>query len=268
MKSDPDKDVLDNMRFACSSGRQPRQVLGFRLGIRGMLPYNRRMKFSPARSTLVSTLAVALSISIVSAQDPSIDKLLKKLPPPEQVVRADPASQDPLIKQIVNAAKAQNFGQALELSRRLAQRYPKSAGAQAFHAILAFQLRRVDEAADAFRKTIAIQPNLAFAYFGLGAVEFVRRHFAAAIPYFRKSVQLEPKASFNWLFLSACAEKLGRKQESLGYAKRATTASPDLAATWIQLARAESALGHQREAMAAMKRAQQITPAKKGQKSR
>lgn len=268
MKSDLEENVFDSMHFACNSGRQPRQVLGFRLGIRGILPYNRRMKPSPARTTLVSTLTVALIVSIALAQDPSIDKLLKKLPPPEQVVRTDPAFQDPLTKQIASAAKAQNFGQALELSRKLAQRYPKSAGAQASRAILAFQLRRFDEAADAFRKTIAIQPNLAFAYFGLGAVEFIRGHFTAAIPHLRKSVQLEPKATFGWLFLSACAEKLGRKQESLEHAKRATTASPDLPATWIQLAHAESALGHQREAMAAMKRAQHITPAKKGQKSR
>jgi tetratricopeptide (TPR) repeat protein len=226
------------------------------------------MKCSPIRTTLVSTLAAALSISIVSAQDPSIDKLLKKLPPPEQVVKADPASRDPLAQQLANAAKAQNFGQALELSRKLAQRYPKSAGAQAAHALLAFQLRRPDEAADAFRKTIAIQPSLSFAYFGLGVVEFVQGHYSAAMPHLRKTVQLEPRAAFGWLFLSACAEKLGRKQESLDYAKRGTTANPGLAATWVQLARAESMLGHQREAMAAMKKAQQITPAKKGQKSR
>lgn len=223
------------------------------------------MKPFPA---VLFTLALLFLAATSLAQDPSIDKLLKKLPPPEQVVKADPALQDPLTKQIQNAAKAQNFGQALELSRKLAQRYSKSAGAQALHGMLAFQLRRFDEAADAFRKTIAIQPSVAFPYFGLGAVEFVQGHFAAAVPHLRKSLQLEPKAALSWLFLSACAEKLGRKQESLDYAKRATATGPALPATWIQLARAESAVGHQREALAATKRAQQVAGSKKGQKAR
>jgi Flp pilus assembly protein TadD len=155
------------------------------------------------------------------------------LPPPEQVVKTDPASRDPLVKQIANAFKAQNFGQALDLSRKLARNYPKSAGAQATHALLALQLRRLDEAADAFRKTLAIQPNVAFAYFGLGAVEFAQGHFSAATPHLRKTVQLAPNETFGWLFLSACAEKLGRKQESVDDAKRATGTNPRLAAAWF-----------------------------------
>lgn len=179
------------------------------------------MKSSLARTAVVSSFVAALSISRAFAQDPSISKLLSKLPPPEEVVKSDPASQDPLAKQMASAAKAQNFGQALEFSRKLAQRYPKSAGAQAFHGTFAFQLRQFNEAADAFRKTIAIQPNLAFPYFGLGAIEFARGHFAAAMPYFQKTVQLDPNAKMAWGFLSMCADKLGRQKESVQYAKRA-----------------------------------------------
>jgi tetratricopeptide (TPR) repeat protein len=216
----------------------------------------------------LSAFLAALTTSRAFAEDPSINRLLSKLPPPEQVIRTDPASQDPLTKEIANAAKAQNFGRALELSRKLAQQYPKNAGAQGVHALLALQVRRYDEAADAFRRMIAIQPNLVFAYFGLGAVEFTQGHFAAAMPHFRKSLQLDSRTVLSWMYLSACAEKLGHKQEALDYAKRATAANPALPAAWIQLAQAENALGHQREALAAMKRAQKISPARKGQRSR
>jgi len=86
------------------------------------------MKFSRVHTTLVSMLAAALSISIASAQDPSIDKLLGKLPPPEKRVKSpvatalqqtDPALRDPLVAQIGDAAKAQNFGRARDLAQQL-----------------------------------------------------------------------------------------------------------------------------------------------------
>src|ERR1017187_10934443 len=108
------------------------------------------MKFSLARIAVISTLGAALSISSAFAQDPSINKLLSKLPPPEQVIKTDPAFRDPLRTQIASAIKAQNFGQAMELLRKLAQRYPKSAGAQASLGLLAFQLHRLDEAGTHF----------------------------------------------------------------------------------------------------------------------
>ncbi|MEY2527396.1 MAG: anaphase-promoting complex subunit 3 [Verrucomicrobiota bacterium] len=228
------------------------------------------MKFPrPRRSFLFTALTMtAFTIANASAEDPSIDKLLKKLPPPEKIItsQVDPAMKDPMVQQINNAAKAYNFGQALDLSRKLAQRYPRSAGAQALHGLLSLALRRYDEATDSFRKSVAVQPNFAFGYFGIGFIEFMRGRFAAALPQFRKSVQLAPNAGINLTFMSACADKLGHKQESLDYARRGAAASPSEAVTWFQLAHAESVLGHKKEAAAALKRGQQLNT--KNQKRR
>jgi tetratricopeptide (TPR) repeat protein len=256
------------MRFALAAlAELSKWAKEFILGIHTTATYNRGMKSFPRIARGLAILSTAtFGLHAASAQDPSIDRLLRKLPPPEKLVRVDPAQNDPMARQLEKAAKAQNFGQALELSRKLAQRYPKSVGAQAFRGMFAFQLRRYDEAADAFRKVIAIQPKFWAGYSALGVVEFARGRFAAAAQHFRKSLQLEPKTVINWLFLSACAEKLGRKQEALDHAKRATAINPAFPPAWLQLARAESSLGHQREAVAAMKRAQQA--AKKGRKVR
>src|ERR1041385_2750788 len=69
------------------------------------------------------------------AQDASIDNLLSKLPPPEKLVKppiqqalqaSDPATKDPLAKQILQAELMRNFPQALNLSRKLTERYPRS----------------------------------------------------------------------------------------------------------------------------------------------
>ena len=72
-----------------------------------------------------------------AATDAEIDRLLKKLPPPEKLVKpneqvvrvSDPALRDPLVKQIEAAAKARQSKRALELARQLATRYPSSAAA-------------------------------------------------------------------------------------------------------------------------------------------
>src|SRR5436190_16573012 len=73
----------------------------------------------------------------VNAEDASVDRLIKKLPPPEKVIKADPASRDPLVKQIDDAIKKMNFGNAYAMSRKLTARYPQSAGAHSIHGQLA-----------------------------------------------------------------------------------------------------------------------------------
>ena len=101
------------------------------------------------------------------AQDPSIDRLLSKLPPPEKIAKPplqqavqqnDPASKDPLVKQIIQAELTRNFPQALNLSRKLVERYPNSASAQCLRGFVALGLRQFAEASSALDRAIAIQP--------------------------------------------------------------------------------------------------------------
>ena len=206
--------------------------------------------------------ALALS-STAHAQDPSVDQLIKKLPPPEKVAKstmqpADPALRDPLAKQVIDSAKAMNFGNALNLSQKLASRYPKSAAAQSLHGQLALALRRYPEASAAFHKALSIQPNLAFAYFGLGLIEASQNHVNAAMSDFRQVTRLVPAADIGWIGLSACAEKLGNKAESVEYARRATAVAPSSFAAWLQLSREEGISGNKQAASKALARANQL----------
>lgn len=194
--------------------------------------------------------------SAFAAQDPSIDRLLGKLPPPEKFV--DPAINDPLAKQMAAAAKAHNFGTAHDASRRLAERYPKSLGAQMVHGMFALSLRRFPEASAAYRKALSIRPDLAPAYAGLGLAEIFQQHIRAALSDFQQVTRLAPKADIGWIGLSACAEKLGRRQESLGYARRATAIAPSSAGAWYQLASEEGLSGNKQASASALARANQL----------
>jgi tetratricopeptide (TPR) repeat protein len=205
---------------------------------------------------MLPVFAAAIVTNAFAAQDPSIDRLLGKLPPPEKFI--DPAIRDPLAKQMAASAKAHNYGTALDASRRLAERYPKSLGAQIIHGIFASLLRRFPEAASAYHKAISIQPDFAAAYIGLGLAEFSQRRFGPALTDFRQVTRLAPKADIGWIGASACAELAGHRQESLEYARRAAAVAPSSAGAWYQLAREEGLFGDKQTAAKALARANQL----------
>jgi len=206
--------------------------------------------------------ALALTASAIAAEDPSIERLLQKLPPPEKIVRsgmqADPASADPMAKEMFAAAKARKMERALILSRRLVQRYPKSTGASFVHGLFALSQQRFTEAEAAYRSAIANQPKLAIAYVGLGASEAGQHHYAEALSTFQKVTRMEPRAEVGWVAASGCAGKLGRRQESVAYAKSATEIAPNSFIAWSQLATAQRAVGDNRAAAKAQTRANQL----------
>jgi tetratricopeptide (TPR) repeat protein len=225
--------------------------------------------WSVRSGSAAAIMLIAACVTSAHAQDPSIDRLLSKLPPPETFVKPpaqraleqpDPALKDSLVQQIGVALRIRSFARALDLSHKLIERYPQSSGAYGLHGVVTSLLGRRAEAFAAFHKAIALRPNSSFAYFMLGNTEAGQGHFAAAMPNFQKVAELEPKSFIGPLFLSACAEKLGHKQEAIDYAKRTTAMSPAFVGGWIQLARAERTAGHQQETLAAVHRAAELSP--------
>jgi tetratricopeptide (TPR) repeat protein len=209
------------------------------------------------KSLLLSVIVCAgLTASLASAADPSIDRLLNKLPPPEKFV--DPAQNDPLAKQMLAALKAKNLGTALDASRRLANKYPKSLGAQVIHGLIALGVRQFTEASAAYRKALAIRPGFPAAYLGIALAEASQSHFRVALSNFQQITRIAPKADIGWIGSSACAEKLGMRQESLNYARRATALAPSSPGAWYQLAREEGLFGDKQAAAKALVHANQL----------
>ena len=197
------------------------------------------------------------------ATDPEIDRLLKKLPPPEKLVHADerigktndPALRDPLAEQIAAALKSEKVKRALELSRQLAARYPSSAAANYLVGECAINQKRYAEASAALQRAIALEPGFASIHFDLAFVEWELRHFDVAMKHLRLVTKLEPKAAAGWAALSVCAEMMGRRDESLKAAKRLVELLPKKSATWERLAAAEKNVGNREAAARAMNQA-------------
>lgn len=214
---------------------------------------------SPA---IIVLLLFTASVATLPAEDASVDQLIKKLPPPEKMAQSavalDPAIRDPLAKQIVDSAKAMNFGNAYALSQKLANRYPKSAAAQCLHGQLALGLRKFSDASSAFHKALAVQPNFALAYFGLGLTDAVQNRMAAAMSDFKQVTRLSPNTDAGWIGMSACAARMGQKRDTLSYAKQATAVAPKSAAAWLQLSKAETICGDQAAAAKALTRSNEL----------
>ena len=209
------------------------------------------------KSLFVSLIVcAALAVNRASAADPSIDRLLNKLPSPEKFV--DPAQNDPLAKQMLAALKAKNLGTALDASRRLANKYPKSLGAQVVHGLIALGVRQFAEASAAYRKALAIRSGFPAAYLGIALAEASQGHFRVALSNFQQITRIAPKADIGWIGSSACAEKLGMRQESLNYARRATALVPSSPGAWYQLAREEGLFGDKQAAAKALAHANQL----------
>jgi tetratricopeptide (TPR) repeat protein len=214
--------------------------------------------------------AITLTGSLAaSEQDVSVDKLLSKLPPPEKLAKPpvqraleqpDPAVRDAIVRQIIQSLVTRRWREALNLSRKLTERYPQSAGAFCLRGAIALDMRQLSEASSAFRTATNINPRLSLAHFELAVVEGDQGHFGAAIPHLKKVAELEPKLYLPYFALSDCAWQLGRKQESLDYARKSTSLAPSLSYTWIELARAENGLGHSEATLADIAKAAEVSP--------
>lgn len=217
----------------------------------------------------IGLVFLVAGISLGKAQEPSIDNLLKRLPPPEKLVKTpvqrvlqqkDPALGDPLGKKIVFALQQGNLGSAIDFSRQLVQHYPHSPAAHLLLGVLLADSRRFADGVAEVHQAIAIKSDFALGYFVLGQIEVAQKHFTAALPHYQEAAELDAKNPIAWIFVSVCADQLGRREQAQTAAQRATNASPAFLPAWLQLARAEKELGHTSECLHAILRAADLSP--------
>lgn len=203
------------------------------------------------------------------AQEPSIDRLLRKLPPPEKLAGPkmgqamppnDPAAKDPMGQRAIRAANLGHFRVALDLCRQLIARYPNSFGAHCLLGMVAWEAQQFREAQSAFRRAVAINPKAAFGHFGLVLVEASQGHYAAAIPHLQQLAKLQPNEPIIYYRLSETAWNAGHDREALEYAQKTAALAPSEWVAWAQVARASYSLGDKTAAVKAMARAAEVEP--------
>ena len=139
--------------------------------------------------------------TVFATEDASIDRLLKKLPPPEKLVKqsapsksqsSDPALKDPLLTHTIAAAIMRNWSEALLYARKLSERYPRSKIAALLWGNVAYRLRYYSEAAGVFRKAIALDSHDAYTWMDLAITENAMGHIGVALDAMVKAAQIAP----------------------------------------------------------------------------
>jgi serine/threonine-protein kinase len=130
-----------------------------------------------------------------------------------------------------------------------------------------YQLGRLDEAADGFRRSLAIKETAA-AWGNLGTVLFDQRRYADAVEAFEHAVRLKPTEARHWRGLASASELApggaARQRESLERAASLLTErleiNPHSVEDWTQLAAAAADLGQRERATAAIERGLELAP--------
>jgi tetratricopeptide (TPR) repeat protein len=92
---------------------------------------------------------------------------------------------------------------ALVDAQALVERHPqRSAGDWFNYAFLLEDAGRIDEAEPAFRRALALDPNLDRAWYGLGLALIRQRRFDEAVAALKRNTELQPMSPYGWYQLA------------------------------------------------------------------
>ena len=121
-------------------------------------------------------------------------------------------------------------------------------------------LGRNEEAIEAYRQAININPREAYPYQGLGYVLSNLGRNEEAIEAYRQAISIDPKFTNPYNGLGNALSDLGRNEEALDAYKQAININPKEAYSYDGLGNALGALGRKEEAIKAYKQAISIDP--------
>jgi tetratricopeptide (TPR) repeat protein len=119
---------------------------------------------------------------------------------------------------------------------------------------------RLAEAAESFRRALALQPDFAEAHSNLSDVQLELGQLAEAINSARRAVEIRPAFAAAQQNLGRALLRLGRYAEAVDSCRRAIQLRPDFAEAHNSLGSALAKLGRPEEAIAGFRRAVAISP--------
>jgi tetratricopeptide (TPR) repeat protein len=120
---------------------------------------------------------------------------------------------------------------------------------------------RMAEAAEAFRRSIELQPGVAASHTALGRALAAGGDHAGAAAALKTALALDPEDPEAYVCTGQLLHQLGRPQDALPPLNTALDLAPDRSDAWVALARAQLVLGHIDAAAAAACQAVALDPA-------
>ncbi len=119
---------------------------------------------------------------------------------------------------------------------------------------------RLEEAAEMYRRQVAILPHKPGARRNLAVVMLKLGRPAEALSHYQAALAVSPDDLKARSGLAACLDRLGRPEEAIAEYRKMLAASPGRAKTWINIALIQSRIGKDAEAVASFRRVLDIEP--------
>jgi tetratricopeptide (TPR) repeat protein len=145
-------------------------------------------------------------------------------------------------------------------ARAWMQREPTSGAARRALARSYSEMERLDNAIDAYRSALRIEPRQAGWWLELGEVHRRAGDASSALAAYRNSVNRNPKLSQAWIALARAFAAERRTPEAIDALRHAVRAQPELAAGWQTLAASYADVGRHDLAIAAAREGLRSSP--------
>lgn len=147
----------------------------------------------------------------------------------ERVPELDEAAVTPSLRLIRTYVRAQEFDKARVLAENAAKQLPENPSMWIMLGEIYHQLRRYDEAIEAFNKAITINPDNVLGYGALAEVQETTNDLVSAVQIYERLVQLNPNSAGLYFQLGATLVRINDRESARAALVRTLELNPGFA---------------------------------------
>jgi len=164
------------------------------------------------------------------------------------------------IKIRLERAEKTDLGFYLEVLLKAVRIKPEDEDAWYYLGVVYGELKRHNEAIEAYRQALRIEPENANAWYNLGIEYGELGRYNDAIEAFRQAVRIKPEDAKVWYNLGIEYGELGRYNDAIEAYRQAIRIKPEYAKAWVNLGADYGELGRHNDAIEAYRQALRIEP--------
>ena len=165
-----------------------------------------------------------------------------------------------VIDQLINLYNQGQFAVVAEQAEVLTKQYPTAILIWNILGASRSQIGMLDEAIEAYKKTISLKPDYAEAYSNMGVTLRNQGKFAEAVDAYKKAISLKPNDADTYFNLGIVLKDQGKFAEAIDTYKKSISLKPDNAKAYNNMGTTLRDYGKLEEAIEAFNKALSIKP--------